>query len=73
MDSGVRAAGGDGMDGSMGVEVGDGLFQNPLNTGALALTLPSTKKRPRVLKTDGNPLGRIGVSSRSGVVNRALV
>lgn len=73
MHTSVGATSGDGMDRSMGIEICDGLFQYSLDAGALPLPLPSTKKRPRILEADGDPLGRIGFRSRSEVVNRALV
>ena len=73
MHTGVGATSGNGMDRSMGIEICDGLFQYSLHAGALPLPLPSTKKRPRILEADGDPLGRIGFRSRSEVVNRALV
>ena len=73
MHTGVSATSRDGVDRPVGIEVSDGLFQHALHTGALPLPLPATKKRPRVLEADGNPLRRIGFRSRSGVVNRAVI
>lgn len=71
--AGVSAASGDGMDGTMGVEICDGLFKHALHACALTLPLPATKKRPRVLEAESNPLRGIGFRSGSGVVNRALI
>ena len=79
MDAGVGAAGGNGATqfgcNASGERV-EGLnrfIEALLNTAVLGLPLPATKKRPRVLEADGNPLRRIGFRSRSGVVNRALI
>ena len=71
--TGVSAASSDGMDGTMGVEICDGLLKHALHAGALTLPLPATKKRPRVLEADSNPLGGIGFRSGSGVGNLALI
>ena len=67
MNSRIGAPGGDGVDGAMGIELGDGVFQHPLHTGALALSLPATKRRTLVLQAEGNPSDRRLLSCRRGL------
>jgi hypothetical protein len=56
MNAGIGATGGKGLHRSVRIKLGDGVLQHGLNTAAVALALPSTKRRTLVLKAERNPL-----------------
>ena len=55
MNTRISAPGCEGLHGAVRVELGNGIFQDALHTGALALPLPATKSRTLVLQAEGNP------------------
>ena len=54
MNSGIGATGGHAVHRPEGIQGCDRVIKDALNAGALTLPLPTAKKRPLVLKTEGN-------------------
>ena len=72
MNSGIGASGGHAVHRPMGIQGCDGVVQHALNAGALTLPLPTAKKRPLVLKAEGNPSWTIADRFSQGVSCEAL-
>tara|TARA_B100001758_G_C18215291_1_gene507309 strand:+ start:387 stop:587 length:201 start_codon:yes stop_codon:yes gene_type:complete len=56
MNTGVSSACSEALHRPMRIKLCNGILQHGLNAATVALTLPSTKRRALVLKTERNPL-----------------
>lgn len=72
MNSGIGATGGHAVHRPEGIQGCDRVIKDALNAGALTLPLPAAKKRPLVLKAEGNPSWTIADRFSQGVCDGAL-